>query len=316
MKGEVDLPALEAANPLGFLAALGTLDVLERADRAASLRWTDELVPHAVVGGAGDVDELIGLVDADRDGWRTSVLLDWPQGRPLDDLKPDADELRRWAEAVFAEGEVAEAELFCSLVAEGAVDGSGKTKPTHLHFTAGQQRFLSMVRELADQVGVAELQEALLGPWRHASRLPSLSWDSRGDRVFALRGFDPSKDKRLGIPGADWLAFLGLRFFPVTNVRSSLRTTACDPGWRRGAFRWPAWSVPLGASVVRSLLSDPELVSDRAADRRLEADRLRARGVIRVFEARIRRSDQGGYGSFGAPDTLVDVGPGRGPGAP
>ena len=56
--------------------------------------------------------------------------------------------------------------------------------------------------------------------------------------------------------------------------------------------------------VVRSLLSDPTIVGTEADRRRATtgpplADILAARGVLRVLEAPIRRTDQGGYGSFG-----------------
>lgn len=307
MTKEVELPALEATNPLGFFAALGVLDVLHRSERAVTLRWTDELVPHAVVAGVESLDEVIEVADGDRERWRSSVLLAWPQEGALADLKPNPAQLRAWSKAVWADEDVAAADLFCGLVAEGAVDRSGKTKPTHLHFTAGQQRFLDMVRELASGVGPADLREGLEGPWRHASKLPSLSWDSRGERVFALRGFNPSKEKRMGVPGADWLAFLGLRFLPVANSKGNLVTTACDRGWKRSRLRWPVWAVPLSEPVILSLLCDPELVAEHREGRTVDVAHLAARGILQVLEARVRRSDQGGYGSFGAAETLVDA---------
>ena len=64
---EVALPALEGTNPLGFLAALGVLDALTCANPDATLRWTDELVPHAVIGGVSDLDMLLDVLDRDRE---------------------------------------------------------------------------------------------------------------------------------------------------------------------------------------------------------------------------------------------------------
>jgi hypothetical protein len=302
------MPALEATNPLGFLAALGALDVLERAGRAPSLAWTDDVVPTAVVTGVATIDELVHLVDADRRTWAaSSPLLSWPGSQPLPDIKPDPAELSAWARHVLDSGDRAAQSLFCALAAEGALDRSGKTKPTHLHFTAGQQKFLVMVRELAESVTPEQLRLALAGPWRYESTLPSLSWDARGERVYALRATDPSKGpKREGVPGADWLAFLGLGFYPVANRNGTLVTTACDRSWKQSALRWPVWLPPLSADTIRSLLADPELVAPRAGGR-LDATALRARGLACVLEAPIRRSDQGGYGSFGAPDAQADV---------
>ena len=162
-----------------------------------------------------------------------------------------------------------------------------------------------MVRVLAADVDRERLQEAICGPWRYDSPMPSLSWDGRGERVYAVRAINPSKEKRLGVPGSDWLAFRGLIFYPVTRtVTGSLRTTACDPGWKHSAFRWPLWAAPCTRNVTGSLVADPTLVSQLSRTR-LRPDELAARGILSVLEAPIRRTDQGGYGSFGAPDVLA-----------
>lgn len=310
---EFALPALVGTNPLGFLAALGALDVLGRCDEIErpTLRWADDLVPHAVIGGPRDLDALVALCDRDRARWRASVLLTWEgEGPPLTDLKPDAATLREWALAVAgALPERAPADLMCALVAEGAVAGKGDAKPTHLHFTAGQQRFLSMVRHLAAAVSPTDFEEALAGPWTYSSSLPTLGWDAGGERLYALRATDPAGEKRGGVPGADWLAFLGLTFFPVATAGTSLRTTGCDPDWKRGRLRWPLWSPSLGPRTIRSLIGASDLGAWPGPVRR-------ARGVSAVLQASIRRSNQGGYGSLG-PATLLATGtlrasPGRG----
>ena len=214
--------------------------------------------------------------------------------------------MRQWFEHVGARnGNRADADLLCALVAEDAFDNNGRAKPTHLHFTAGQQKFLNMVRELAAAVDRDRFHEAICGPWRYDSPLPSLSWDSRGERLYAVRAVNPSTEKRLGIPGADWLAFRGLIFYPVTRTsRGSLSTTACDTDWKRSAFRWPLWTRPATRHVVRSLVADPRLVSQRPT---VTPSDLAARGIASIRQAAIRRSDQSGYGSFGAPDTLVSA---------
>jgi hypothetical protein len=171
---EVALPALEATNPLGFLAALGVLDTLADASCDATLRWTDELVPHAIVGGISDLDRLLDELDRDRQERRDSALLGFPDNAPLPDAKPDAILLRKWFEAVAQQHDHrADSGHLCALVAEGALDRNGKAKPTHLHFTAGQQQFLEMVRSLTSHVDRERLREAVRGPWRYDSSLPS-----------------------------------------------------------------------------------------------------------------------------------------------
>ena len=267
-------------------------------------------MPHAVVGGVTDLDMLLDVLDRDRERWPGSVPLNFPKDSPLADAKPDERLLREWFEVIAEQhNDRADSDLLCALVAEGALDGNRKAKPTHLHFTAGQQKFLDMVRSLAVDVHRERLREAVCGPWRYDSPLPSLSWDGRGERVYAVRATKPSRDKRLGVPGADWLAFRGLIFYPVTRtVTGSLRTTACNPEWKRSAFRWPLWSAPCTRNVAGSLVTDQTLVS-QSSRTRLRPDDLAARGILSVLEAPIRRTDQGGYGSFGAPDVLQTASP-------
>jgi hypothetical protein len=303
---EIPLPALEGSNPLGYLAALGVLDALSAAVPGVRLKWTNELVPCAVIiDFGGDLDELLDVLDRDREKWVGSPLLAFPQdGPPLTEAKPDKDLLRAWFEFVSGSGDDYSAAHLSAIVAEDAFDGSGKAKPTHLHFTAGRQQWLEMVRDLAVGVDRQRLQEALCGPWRYDSPLPSLSWDSRGERIYALRGFNPSDQKRLGVPGADWLGFRGLVFYPVARIKRGLRTAACDANWKSGAFRWPLWRVPVTRKVAWSLVADETLVSEQRRGKQ-RSDDLEARGIISVQESLIRRNDQGGYGSFAASAALV-----------
>ena len=160
-----------------------------------------------------------------------------------------------------------------------------------------QQEFLSMVSELRNGVVRADFEEALFGPWRYTRPLPVLQWDNAQAGDYALRASDPSKDKKIGVPGADWLAFRGLSFIRVAPVGDEVMTTGCRGGWKTGAFRWPIWTSALDRAVVHSLLGSPELFE-------VEPRVLRTRGVSMVFESSIGRSDQGGYGSF-TPATIA-----------
>jgi hypothetical protein len=294
---ELVMTGLVGTDPLGLLAALGTLDVVHRNGRPATLRWTDDVVPEALLTGVDGLTDLIDLASTDAQRWRRSPVLTWgPEaGQPQRDAKPSKEDLRRWMAAALdhGNGERADIDLLSAIVAEGARAGKGEAKPTHFHFTAGQQQFLAMVRELADAVSKERIEEAVIGPWRRASTLPVLGWEAGGERIYAVRATNPASDKKFGTPGADWLAFLGLTFFPVVARRRRLETTGCAAQWKRGWFRWPLWTLPVGADVARSLLSDATLWN-------FDERQLRLRGVSRVMEAPIRRTDQGGYGSFGA----------------
>lgn len=304
---EIDLTALEGKNPLGFLAALGCVAAVARAEQPASrprLTWTADVVPHAVLDScATDSDELIDLLLADLSSWQNSLILEWAlEGELIDEVKLPPEELHVWAQDVVAGASTdrRDADLFCGLVAETAVDNNGNTKPTDLHFMAGRQRFLRMARELRDNITAADLEEALFGPWTNMSPLPTFDWDCAAERVWALRAGDPSKEKKLGVPGANWLAFTALSFIPVLAHRQRVVTTGSSGTWKQGKWMWPLWSVPLTVDTIRSLL-----VLDGLD--RLEPDQLRRRGLLTVLRAPIRRTDQGGYGSIGIPEVIVDA---------
>lgn len=297
---EMAMPGLDGANPLGFLAALGVLRAVDERSPGARLSWREEGTWTPVLHGfPSDLEALLDLLDADR-----REMLDEPalelayapdgDGKAVErDLKPPPPLFRRYLEELLTGAEPARrrsVDWAASFASELITDNGGKTKPTALHFAAGQQRFLAMVDVLRRETTSDDLREALLGPWQYARELPVFGWDSTASRDYALRASDPSTDKKRGVPGADWLAFRGLGFLTVVPRGARLHTTCCSGGWKSGQFQWPLWTVPLSADVAGSLLRQD--FSDMSRSERA------ARGVGVVYGCSIRRSDQGGYGSF------------------
>ena len=293
---EVELIGLRGRNPLGFLAALGVLTLIDGVNRepnTVSLCWTDSLDPHAILKSGIDPLDLPDRLLAGLHGLRNGSVL----GCELRDVKFDPPQkgrpnvpLRSWIQSADS---ALELELIRALVVEGAVDGGGASKPSHLHFSAGQQQFLDIAREVFDATlgDPPRLGEALFGPWRFDGQAKNFGWAAGTDRIYALRGFNPSSEKRLGVPAADALAFVGLSCLPVWERREQAVTTACAKLWKTSDLTWPLWKFPLSRSVVKaSLASEKERPSEAAR-----------RGVLEILTAPIKRTDQGGYGSFGAP---------------
>lgn len=183
------------------------------------------------------------------------------------------------------------ADIVAAYGSDAATDNNGRAKPTAFHFTAGQQTFLSMVRELALGVSRAHFDEALWGPWQSASKLPSLSWNSAAPRIYALRAGNPAKEKRGSVPGADWLAFLALTYFQCASKGRRIRTACVHGGWKDGRFVWPLWAAPITEPVIRSLLA-------RGDAEHWSTEERNSAGIAAVMRSQILRSDQGGYGSF------------------
>lgn len=292
MNIDLTLTGLDGTNPLSFIAALGVVAV---SPPLSELRWewVGRWVP-VLTSEFRSIDALVDCVDVDRvkSSASLALALEYDGKR---DLKPSPQRFRDYLATLVADSSVHDrlgvdwAAAFGSDVVQ---DNNGNTKPTALHFTAGQQQFLSMVRELAAGVTSADLREAVEGPWSYRRPLPVMGWDGTSSRDYALRATDPSTDKKLGVPGADWLAIRGLVLLPSFPVADKLMTTGCSGRWKRGAFSWPLWTVPIGYDVIRSLLSLDVTPEGCPPERRAGL------GIGGVFSAGIKRSDQGGYGSF------------------
>ena len=302
------LRGLNASNPLAFMAALGVLRLLSDGDSAARppryrLSWQDHGSWYATVHGIGDAEALIDHLHRDRESWSDERILSlaYDDGGSLVadvspvaifDLKPRPEAFRCFSDQVARETTAAHprsARMVAALGSELSVDNKGNVKPTAFHFAAGQQRFLDMVRQLRAGVTPDDFREALFGPWRNVSRLPSLSWNASAPRLYAYRATDPSSEKRGSVAAADWLAFCGLAFFPVTAENGRLLTTCVRGGWKDSVFRWPVWAPALSVHAVRSLMM---LLT------RISGAELSCAGVSAMYQSSILRSEQGGYGSF------------------
>ena len=307
MTGGTHLTGLEGTNPLGFLAALGLQVLFEFADRQPKLWWSDDVIPHAVASPEFDVDRIIEQADRVFPQWLESPAVNPGFGTKADDTaKFSPEDLREYLHKTrpHQPGNL----MASALVAEDSLDGAGKVaKPSDLYFTAGQLKFLKIVRDILTGADPNTLVEGLIGPWSYSSTLSSLGWDTTDDRIYALAPSNPAKDKKLTNPGAEALAILGLSRHPVfggrdRNGRDRTLTQGCAGPWRRGGtYTWPLWTRPAAPSTVRSLLAHATGGEGKIAER---SRWYRAWSVSTVIRSTIRRSDQGGYGTFGPPEIV------------
>lgn len=318
---EVQLDGLDGLSPLGFLSALGTLRVLDDRARSArraaakpKLRWVDAGGWRPFLDGPRDLDEVVGAVLEDIPSWasepalrlaydRSGLACDPEVKGAVRDLKPPPSVMRSFLNVVAERAMHGNNRSARHAVAYGtdvAVDNNGNTKPTALHFTAGQQTFLSAVAEIRENLTREHLEEALVGPWKRESSLKTLGWDPMGAfsaRMYAMRASNPASEKRPGMPGAEWLAFIGLSFLPTVPDGTRVLTTGVRGGWKDSKFTWPLWTRPASARTIESLLRTPALAETKARERC-------ARGIAIVCQASILRSEQGGYGAF-APTAVL-----------
>ncbi len=307
MDSEVVLTGLDATNPLCFLASLGVLQIITEQSTAAAeprLCFREQGYWLPVVSGVEDLEAVISMVEKDLATWNDDPALSLRYqkegGKTAHDLKPLPSRFRKYLQQLVESDDPRKdraLQFAGAFGTETVVDNKGNIKPTAFHFTAGQQEFLAMIDTLAENLTMNDVLEALRGPWTYSSSLPVLQWDSSAARSYALRASDPSKDKKQGVPGADWLAFRGLPTLPVAPTKNLVTTTGVSGGWKTGHFTWSLWTVPLELETARSV------VSYRQPDSLSPAER-QSRGVGAILRSRIHRTDQGGYGSF-APAQLL-----------
>lgn len=292
----VKLSGLDGQNPVAFMAALGALRIASEYSSIARLSWAQEGRWRPTLSLPEGAPDLVDLLWDEVRRWSDAspeLSLCYEDSY---DLKPPPDVFRQFtSEAYLATRDQKSrrlADFAAAYATETGLDGKGtSTKPTALHFTAGQQAFLKQVRLIRAGLLRADLDEALYGPWRYARDLPNLRWDVLGERLYALRATSPSGDKALGVPGADWLAFQALPFFPVMPQEQGIQTTAAPGRGKEFRFEWALWTSPLPVDVIRGVV---------ACDWKSTSAQERARrGVGVVLGASIRRNDKG-YGNFAA----------------
>ena len=292
------LTGLRGTNPLGFLAALGTQVAFALEQEQPCLWWTDDVVPHAVVDfGLDRIAEQSMKVFAT---WAASYAMN-PQMPKGDELKLAPPDIRTYLELA---GQDPAGCVAAALVAEDSLDNKGQAKPSDLYFAAGPQKFVEAVRRLLRGVSCEDVLAGLAGPWTYSSQLPSLGWDVADDRQYALRAKNPSPEKKHTNPGPEALALLGLTLHPVFRGNDQTLTQGCSGAWKSASYSWPLWNRPASPNAVRSLLA-------HAYDHPAGSDRrrwLRSWGVFRMMKSSIRRSGQGGYGTFGPPTVTWQVG--------
>lgn len=289
---ELPCPALLGSHPLGALAAFGLLRLVAATDPGARLRFTlaDDWIAVLESPRTPTMDALIDQLCE----WTKSPTLDRILGW-AEDVRMPSEQYRALLDESLSRGDEDLAAFLCAFAADGAIDGSKQQiKPSAFYMVSGQQSFLGGAREILSQCraqGRQVFEEALLGPWRYATRAHSLGWDPGTERLYALRHRAPTSEKACCIAGAVLLGLWALPLFPPVSEHGRERTIGFvrEDGERH--FSWPVFTTPITLDELRSLLQTRQWPSNGDARRRS--------GIAAVY--RSRRSEFGqGYAVFRA----------------
>ena len=280
------LNGLDGSNPLGFLAAIGTLRIASEANSSAGYRvswkvrggcWSPVLFGDTVL----TADSLIELLMPALTGIKDAFSFD-------DDLKIHCEEFRKVAQSAYNAANLTDRHYADFIAAFGCDSLPISAKDSHIQDTAlrtmsgaGHQHFIGSMRELVENTEPDHLHASLFEPWQYSDPKPSLRWDPLDDRRYALRWKRPSGDPVRTMRGANRLAVEALPLFPTAPRGRHLHTTGFSQ--RRGEgvlFSWPIWEGALSIEVVRSLLSLAELQKP-SPDRKS----LLALGVVEIYRS-------------------------------
>ena len=292
------LRGLPGDNPLGFLAALGVQVALDDQGGHHRLHWTDDPIPRPVVSPALDYQDVANAALAVGSAWLDGPALDEAIEPKLKLRRPHIrDYLRRGRDAGSSGA------LALCLLAEDSLDNGENAKPSDLYFTAGQQKFVSMARTILAEATVSELRArhriGLALPQQ--SRLAHVGLDrrppARPQRGRSVTESQAKQSRRRGTGG------LGSEQIPLLRLAArNPHPRAARAAGNEGEFAWPLWTVPATARSVASMLA--QVAAPDAGGRGDSGRRVgwyRAWGLSRVMQSQIRRSSQGGYGTFGPP---------------
>jgi hypothetical protein len=321
------IEGIDGTTPLGFLAGVGLLQVLQDAlgseDESPRLGWKQLDAWRPILRGADSLASVARIVFDDRTRWSQSALLGFryvkqeKQGpKPVGGLKAPLSVVRAWSRARREEQDEAAlaygAALFCDEVTEtnkkpatsedsqsagialdADVDLALTVERSFFDFTSRNAQFLEQVEIIRDYLNLDRILQALVSGEPEYEAPRTLDWDPSSDTPGAIyTGF-----RRGYLPVHEWLGFRALRLFPLAGRGTKVRMTACSGRRLDGDFTWPLWETPATSDTIRSLLGYPQLA-------RLTSEQRRAFGVSALISAGLTKKADGYTGTFAPPGPL------------
>ena len=291
------LPALDGRTPLGFLAALGVLRLVDaHTAHTPRLAWSTRDCCAVLHDAHRDVDALVADLTAvvrsvPDQGVLPGLSPDLPPpGEAPDKLRLPRADLRSYAARVTTTDGAAGEAWLASLVTDLSVDDKQRADISLFAAPSGKQSMRTMLEKPLARVRAQPdvLREALVA-WR---RYPGVSGEYLDHRVLfdAVDAADGKPAER-GVPGATWLALMAYPLLlttatgpePLTTCWQELRDRS---GRRERRMVYPLWSQPLSVDAARAVLTHPVL--DRA-EPGSPPDAARMLSVFRICHAERRR---------------------------
>lgn len=293
MSSRIQLDALRADSPLGFLAAVGVLRLTteELGLSAPRLGWPEGLGGPAVltVDASVDVDgladALFTLVEDCRAHDRLVPFLD---GFPLNTRGSSGSDPMRslsmehgrdlagqaWSEPLVGR-------WLHALVATGAPEGDALPLSQLLQAGPGTVWVERTIRGVLEAITTPTALVHALTNWRRVDSIGAYL-DARADVSAARAQASRGTAAKYGEPGASWLAIMSLPTLATRTTEHGRVTVGWRRALRRTYFRYPVWSGALSLAGVEAIVDHPAIAL--ATRQRNRAD-LAALGVVAVMES-------------------------------
>lgn len=287
------LDGISGANPLGFLAALGTLTTVKRFCPAVALGWD-------IHQGAWRPYLLEVMEDKAIFSEELAKSLSETSSAPFKIDKKLPFSIPGFCKALqetqlrSTPGDRRDADLLTAFGSEVCID---KNKNNYFEATQFRmvrtkdsvgQGFLCYAEKIRSATGAKQIHRALFQEWDYCDSGFSLRWDPVEDQRYALRWDDPSKNKGGTMNGANALALEALSLLPSFPRQSGLVTSGFFKSGRECTyFTWPIWESALSVDVVRSLLTLSQLHEETPP-----RDQLRARGIVEIYRCERTRPNK------------------------
>lgn len=268
------LPGLDGANPLAFLAAIGTLVVCDRLSKAENppewltvaptLSWGDSHSQHTPVLHFQSAPSCTAFTE-----YLVEKLQRSPDNHPsawavrmLDDKTHKLPNLIREI-CIFNEIHRGCLNWVSALILETSPDSASRLQ------TVRKDYLPDNLRKVMCSTQVDHLHRSLFETWDYADGLAnqSLHWEPTEDRRHAYQWHmpsgDPTRHRRGGMLGANRLALEAWPLFPSFPFGDKVATRGFK-GFRATDtyLSWPLWHRPLSIDAVASLIALNHLQRD------------------------------------------------------
>ena len=254
------LSGLDGSNPLAFLAALGTLRVVNEAISQPREQprlawqihegcWRPLLFEPLGLSASGFVELLHDRL-CKRGASHRHLELGKNLSVPPETFAEHARQAakstdRRWGDFLASFGS--------EVLTHDKLDRLDYTDICFA-FGSGHQNHLETMAKLIQNTTVAHLERSLFSAWDYSDERLSLRWDPADAKEHAYQWTAPGDETTTTMWGANLLAAEGSSLLTTCPTPHGKGTIGICGSGIRAAFFWPIWDVPMPIDVVRSLL--------------------------------------------------------------